>query len=272
MLDLQKVPAVLDITNEQYHGGPGLSNSSIKEILKSPKHYWDSYLNPNKPEREETPSQRFGNMVHTFLLEPDDFKKRYYVMPKVNRGSKDYKEAQNIAEGREIIWNEEEKELYQILKSVREHKFARLLLEEGRLIEKSIYFNDSTTGELLKSRPDCITKSGLILDIKTIDGASTENCRRAIANYKYHMQAAIGVDAFEAAYGEKNNNFINIFIENKRPWCVSPFAISNVGLDTGRLEYNKGLQTYAECKAANYWPGYVDEIEEISLPEYYRTN
>ena len=35
---------MLDLTNEQYHAGPGISKSKLDAIAISPLNYWDQYV------------------------------------------------------------------------------------------------------------------------------------------------------------------------------------------------------------------------------------
>lgn len=64
-----------NITNEQYHGGPGISKSGLDLIAKSPLHYLaaKTVANDNAP----TPAQAIGTAFHALLLEPHEFVKDY---------------------------------------------------------------------------------------------------------------------------------------------------------------------------------------------------
>lgn len=258
---LQSTPFVCDISNEEYHGGPGLSNSGISLLLDCPLRYWDKYLNPDKPEQETTPALRFGTMVHTFLLEHEEFYKRYYVVPKTRKGTKAYEELVSAASGREIISDEEEKILINILKSVSEHKIAKQLLNNGRA-EQSIYWNDAQTGVLCKARPDYMT-TDYIVDVKTTRCASWAEFGKSIGSYGYHRQAAVALDAMEAISGIRHTNFLNLCVETERPYIVSVFVMDNAAIDQGRMEYKRGLEIFKQCQETNIWPAYVDESKKF---------
>lgn len=69
-------PGVYDnITNEQYHGGPGISKSGLDLIHRSPMHYHfaTTAANDNQP----TPAQAIGTAFHALLLEPALFAQTY---------------------------------------------------------------------------------------------------------------------------------------------------------------------------------------------------
>jgi len=267
---LKNTPFSCDISNEDYHGGPGLSNSGISLLLDCPKKYWDKYLNPDKPAQEQTPSLRLGNMVHCFLLEYEEFYKRYFVAPKTRKGTKAYDELVLVAGGREIIDVEEEDTLHKILKAVNEHKFAKHILKHGHA-EQSIFWHDSETGVLCKTRPDYMTQN-YIVDVKTTRSASWEDFGKSIANYGYHRQAALALVGREAISGLRDTNFINLCIEPERPFIVSAFVMDDDAIKQGILEYKRGLRIFKQCSEENYWPVYVEELEEISVNQRFLNN
>src|SRR5690606_41856878 len=70
-----------DISNEDYHGGPGISNSGLGDILRSPWHYYSRHLDPNRPKPTEKDWQLVGNLAHCASLEPEECEKRYVGLP-----------------------------------------------------------------------------------------------------------------------------------------------------------------------------------------------
>jgi exodeoxyribonuclease VIII len=85
------------ISNDAYHGGPGVSKSGLDLIARSPLHYWTRYLDPQRTPTEPTPSMRLGTAIHTAVLEPGEFAKRHHVAPVVDRRTKDGKAAWEAA-------------------------------------------------------------------------------------------------------------------------------------------------------------------------------
>lgn len=75
-------PGVYDnLSNAEYHGGPGISKSGLDLIARSPMHFKAARdaANDNAP-RTPTPAQDFGSDFHEFLLEPDSFDESH-VLP-----------------------------------------------------------------------------------------------------------------------------------------------------------------------------------------------
>ena len=67
--------------NEVYHAAPGLSNTGLTELARSPWHYYSRFLDPSRPERERKAGQFEGTIAHCAILEPDEFMRRYVVTP-----------------------------------------------------------------------------------------------------------------------------------------------------------------------------------------------
>lgn len=69
-------PGIYDnITNAEYHGGEGISNSGLSLIRRSPLHYRAKQLSAN--DNESTPAQAIGTAFHALLLEPELFVQQY---------------------------------------------------------------------------------------------------------------------------------------------------------------------------------------------------
>lgn len=65
------------ISNADYHGGPGISNSGLALIRRSPLHYLAKTQAANDNDKESTPAQALGTAFHALLLEPQEFVKQY---------------------------------------------------------------------------------------------------------------------------------------------------------------------------------------------------
>ena len=64
-----------DISNEAYHGGPGISKSGLDLIHRSALHYHSVVTAAN--DRTPTPAQAIGTAAHAIILEPAEFTKNY---------------------------------------------------------------------------------------------------------------------------------------------------------------------------------------------------
>ena len=68
-----------NLSNEAYHGGPGVSKSQLDAIAVSPLNYWDQYINPAREPREYKHAFAVGDGTHKLVLEPGTFEQTYAV-------------------------------------------------------------------------------------------------------------------------------------------------------------------------------------------------
>lgn len=73
-----KIGVYRDLSNANYHGGPGVSKSMLDVLAKSSPlhlHYLRTATNDN--DRAPTPAQQLGTAFHSLVLEPKEFFKDY---------------------------------------------------------------------------------------------------------------------------------------------------------------------------------------------------
>ena len=102
------------------------------------------------------------------------------------------------------------------------------------------------------------------MDLKTTRDASPDGFGKSIANYRYHVQSAHYRDGFQAG------RFVWVAVEIDPPYAVAVYIDGDEIHARGDGERLSDLRLYAECKASDKWPGYPDEVQNISLPRWYR--
>lgn len=70
---------LVEMSNEAYHSGPGVSKSKLDAIAVSPLNYWDQHVNPNREPRPYKHAFAVGDGTHKLVLEPGTFEKTYGV-------------------------------------------------------------------------------------------------------------------------------------------------------------------------------------------------
>lgn len=70
---------LVDLTNDQYHSGPGISKSKLDAIAVSGLNYWDQYVNPDREPQEFKHCFAVGDGTHKLVLEPGTFEQTYAV-------------------------------------------------------------------------------------------------------------------------------------------------------------------------------------------------
>lgn len=252
-----------NIPNEEYHAGPGVSNSGLSLFLKSPKKYWYKYLQETYKENKESDDKKFGSAVHAALLEPAEFDKRYFVTKKIARRGKEWEAILNEAGEKEILFDGDLKVIDLIKESILQLKIGKKLLDGKK--EHSIYWIDKDSGVLCRTRPDCYNDR-FVLDVKTTRDASPQEYPKSVYNYGYHRQAAMMLDGLEAITGKSYKDFIHLAIEKDPPYLLGVYNLDDDAIEQGRREYKAALIKFRECMEANYWPGYTEVIQDLSLP------
>lgn len=70
---------LVELTNEAYHAGPGISKSKLDAIAVSPLNYWDKYINPDREPEDLKHCFAVGDGTHKLVLEPGTFEQTYAV-------------------------------------------------------------------------------------------------------------------------------------------------------------------------------------------------
>lgn len=181
-----------------------------------------------------------------------------------------WEEWQQNNPGRIILSPEQWDQLHAMANAVHSHPAAGALLTgcPGEA-EKSVYWNDATTGVLCRCRPDWWRDDNVIVDLKTTEDASPEGFAKSMANYRYDVQAAYYLDGIQKATRKRPKAFVFIAVEKKPPYGVGVYVLDADSLELGRAQYQHDLRIYAECVRTGEWPGYGDKIQTISLPAWH---
>lgn len=256
------------ISNEEYHGEYRnyLSSSDLRKLLRSPAHY-------RTPSTPSTPAQEFGTLVHEAVLEPDMFKARCRPSPKIDRRTTEgkalaaWQEEQHARHGIKFLAEDVYNQIEDITRAVSTSVGATGILSGG-VAELSGF--TELCGSNIRVRPDYL-KDDVIVDLKTTFDSRPDPFLKSVLAYGYHIQASLYCDACEAIDGNKRD-FIWLAVEKDAPYGVQIFKASDEMLAHGRKLYQKAIQTYLECSALDYWPGYSTVIQTLTLPKWAQEN
>lgn len=261
--------AVSGMPNEVYHGLPGISNSGLSRMIKSPAHYKYS-------EGGGGTTLELGSAIHCRMLEPEVFDSQYLLLPDVaDRRSSEYKQAvKSLGQGNVLVGKEVtrlEGMVSALKSSIRYSKLCSKAI--GR--EIAFFARDPESGVLCKIKMDmlCFDEDGFFgVDLKSTADAEESAFSKSIANYGYHRQSAFYSDVFEWYTGYPLYRFWFPAIESQRPHGVLCRHICSESSEIGRSEYRPALDLYAECLRDDYWPCYADPEDDdecaISLPDW----
>ncbi len=268
------------LPNEAYHAGPGLSCTGMKELLRSPKHFFGKYLDPMRPPPEPKPGQELGQMFHAALFEPAEFHLRYAAGPAgVRRGTKKWDDFEaGLARGVKAVKPEERDQALNMARSLRGVGDARELLSRGQpevsaYAEFDVIDDDGEiTKVLVRVRPDWVhdvkETSVILLDGKSCGDASIGEFSRQIAKKLYHMQAALYMDVYAKASDKTVLEFVFGQVETEWPHVGNTCALYPDDIEKGRVLYRQALQTYVRCMKSGEWPGYSETVQLASLPAW----
>lgn len=256
-----------ELSNAEYHAGPGISKSGLDSIAKSPAVY--RWMRSAPVDNEKTKALNMGTALHTLLLEPHLFDQQFAVLPELNLRTNAGKETKLIFKeenkGKIILSKEEDRELLLMTRSARAHPAAKFLLEDSGPIESSIYWNDEETGELCRIRPDkMLSDRPVIVDVKKT--ADINRFNKSIEDFRYHVQAAMYSDGFYRHYNERPTFVFLVVSETIEcgRYPVRVFVLDDVDFGRGHELYCRDLDTYHYCNQSNQWGGF----EIISRPAW----
>ncbi len=267
----------VDIDNDAYHAGPGVSKShfdSISPMNKGcPLKYWYKHVREDREPSAPTPNMIAGTAMHTLVLEPDDFDVLYVKEPKIDRRTKAGKEEAAAFEqehqGKILLTTDQIEKVKGMAGAINRHATAAPLLRAGEA-EASYYAIDEGTGLLIKSRPDFVTDDGnIMVDLKSTVDASPEGFARSIVNFRYFMQPAWYGDVMRAAGYTAPKHFVFIAVEKEPPYAVGVYYATPEIFDIGREQSRYDLDLIAQCHKAGEWPDYAVKAKPIELPAWF---
>ncbi len=260
-----------------YYDNPAISQSMLKEFKKSPRHYYVKYVQKfaGKP---ETTAQKIGTLIHVAIYEPAKLHDKYYVLPEIDRrtkeGKAEYNQIVEANSGKSIITQDELDMAIQIRQSVINKKTSRIVLDGGKS-EVELYWVDKATGANCKAKVDYLIEpcdkfpNGLIIDTKSTTDATQDTFAKDVYKYGYYLQAAWYREAIKSCYGTAEYpDFIFNVVEKTLPYETAYYCLDNETLNIGHEETTRLLSQLVECKNKNIWKGYTDKIETISLPSW----
>lgn len=257
-----------------YFADPGVSNSMLTALKKSPAHCYALYLDPDRPESEKTAAMKSGTLAHTAILEPDQLLKRYAVKPPGMRLSTkagmEWEAA--VPDGVEIISDDQHKGALAQRAAVQRVQVLRRILSSG-IAEASLFWIDKATGLRCKARPDWLHFIGATkvepLDLKTISDLTPEAVEGAVTAYGYHRQRAHYLNGIRAC-GMQAEDFGFAFVSSCYPYIAAPYLLDDETCEQGADEVAELLATFADCKARNEWPAFGDGFQLTGLRKWVR--
>lgn len=291
MSDTMKPGIHEDIDFADYCKIDAVNASRLKCMAISPEHYHCQDF------PEETLSQRFGQMVHTLLLEREKLEERFSFVPDYHLSPKNITKAGTQSQRRGTEYEKAAKADFKeaVLASVNPGDPVPTFLtkDDFRMSEKmlaaitrdaavndclkqsdearnelTIVWEDEATGLLCKARIDRALPDRLV-DIKTTRLADLSEFHRHIHNYQYHNQAAWYQDGWRTLTGD-TLPFWFVAINKSLPIQCNAAQLHPSKIAEGRQLNRQYMIAVEHCKKTNKWPGSVSpafwcEPEELEV-------
>ena len=256
---------VKEMSNSDYRAREWLSSSDIKMLLENPYKYKIGY---KKPKSENL---ALGSAVHSLILEPENFKRDFLIMPDLNLRTKEGKEEKAKLEyeaessGKILIKEDSYKKALDIVDNFKQ----RSVFDMFKNGVAEVSFFSEINGIKCKARPDYfIQDKGIILDLKTTsqeNGASPDNFLKAIANFKYYIQAKW----YMLLTGAKE--FYFVVLETESPYMLGVYELDKVSLDFAEKEILRAFEVFRNLdKFQSIFLDNLDysKVQTLTLPNY----
>jgi hypothetical protein len=189
------------LAEDRYFADSALGSSDLKRLAAEPADYWfASPLNPNRAPDETTPAQALGKAVHKLVLEGEQAFAAAFVRRPDDLARLTAKARAELApNGETVLPGEDFDRVRRAAETVlaNPHLLASFV---GGAPEVSIVWTDEVDGEPVrrKARFDYL-KPRAVVDLKSVSplrvASFPDNCRRALAQWSYPVQAAAYLQA-----------------------------------------------------------------------------
>lgn len=254
---------LIQMNERDYRSHEALGSSDIKQLLQNPHGF-----------RQEKPTSKaleLGSLVHKLILEPQEFESSYYVLDNIDRRTKEGKEkyikalAEAEAENKEIIDLATYNQGKEIAEAFNQSAVSKLIA--GGVAEYCAF--SEIDGVAVKCRPDYYrADKKIIIDLKTTSiagGASALNFQKAVANYRYYIQASLYMQILGA------DEFYFIAIETQSPFMIGVYKLDISALELGETQIKKAIKRYknlSKYKANVYLDDTFKVVKELRLPSW----
>jgi PDDEXK-like domain of unknown function (DUF3799) len=260
-----------NLTPTTYHADTThVSNSGLTKLLRSPAHYYQRYLSPDR-EPFDTAAFKLGRAFHVACSEPETFFDRYIIAPgsidrRTTQGKQRWAEFEVAAQSRVVLQEKPTQydtgktsrvlsyeQVMRMRDSLMAHPIASVLMLQGKA-EQIGTWRDWYTDVPCKGMWDWITEpSGrkIVLDFKSCDDASPEGFRRSAWKYGYVRQQEFYTQ------GSGCDTFVFAAVEKHAPYLCELYTF-DVQEQT-RTEIITALERYKSGIETGIWPGYNPE-------------
>lgn len=271
------VPGVHDMPEDVYHADPvpggSLSSTGARKLLQpaGPALFKWEQQHPAAPKK----TFEVGSAAHKLVLGSGP----ELVRIDGERWDSNKVKAE-VAEVRALggipLKPAEYQAVHDMADAIRRHPVAGVLFSPERgEPEKTLIWQDEQTGVWRRARLDWLphptANRMIVADYKTTLSAAPHAIQKSVANYGYHCQHAWYLDGVNDLGLDEQPVMVFVFQEKHAPYLINVVEIDAVALYVGREANRRAIDIYAGCQATGIWPGYGEDVTEISLPRWANT-
>lgn len=242
-----------NLASRDYYAVKALSNSGIKQILKSPAHFklWES------EQKKPTDAMRVGTALHSYVLDGVRSFPIYTGSTKTLNSKEGDAFLKLHPNG---LTRDEHDQVVRMGESLLANVKLRGLIENSDR-EVAIYGSEETEhGEVPTKALLDIVAPRAILDIKTTSDFATDfkwNARK----YGYDIQAAWYRHMAYQHFAGPVKEFFFVVVESKPPYGVMLYQAGEETVNAALDRCMDAVQIYGKCLATGEWPCYsLDSI------------
>lgn len=210
-----------------------------------------------------------GTIIHHAVLEPEKpLESLVAISPYVDyrtKEAREWRDSQRMVG--KVIATEEEVSMAKACAEVFREDYAQKFQAKTQN-EVAVFgrIGETEVKGMIDMVPDGLD---CLIDLKTTSSIdSLDNLQRNIVNRGYHWQAALYLDLWNAASGEKRTRFVVCFMETEYPHETAWVELSENLIDIGRAGYMNAVAKWQSCVATDTWPRSVEGLAIIETPKY----
>jgi exodeoxyribonuclease VIII len=245
-----------DMPDALYRAEPGVSQSTLKALARSPAHYQHALT----AKRKHSEAMLIGSIVHHLALTPlaPEF---WAIKPEGidlrTKGGKAW--AASVGDA-DIIDTEQEDACHNAVAALLSHPDWKMPAHT----EVSLFAE--IEGVQCKGRLDAL-HDGWIYDIKTTQDARPSAFLRQAYSLAYHVQAAMYLELARLC-GLEPKGFVFFAVEVEPPNGCVAYPVSADALSAGHREMVRLLHLHKHCTETGEWPAYDPAPVMLTLPAW----
>ena len=257
-------PGLYDMATADYFGDPvpsgSLSVTRAKTLL--------SEAGPAKfRHREQHPEHRatfdLGTAAHCLVLSKGAERLVLVDADSWRTKAAQTARAEAYAEGKTPLLAADMRKAEDMAEALDRHPLAVATLD-GKP-EVSMFY-ERPDGLWLRGQMD-IMGADCTADYKSTADASSFGFSRMAWRFRYHMQAA-WYRRLRAWLTGEWLPFRLVAQESAAPYLVSVWELDDLAIRQGESDMDEAIRIYQQCMESGQWPGYPDEIQTLSPPDW----